>query len=114
MKDGGYVAKHLNAFNTIVTQLHSMGMKMEEDLCMNFLCSFPDSWDHLVMGISRTATMFKMDGMIASLIFEEIRRKGSKSTKEVLEIHRRSKEKGKKDMKYKSRSKYCGRFKSPS
>ena len=42
MGDGDSIAKHLNAFNIIVTHFISVGVKMDEkDNCMNFfvLCS---------------------------------------------------------------------------
>jgi hypothetical protein len=46
MGDGDSVVEHLNAFNTIVTQLILVGVKMdEEDHCMTLLCSFPISWE---------------------------------------------------------------------
>jgi hypothetical protein len=38
------VAEHLNEFNTIMTQLILVGVKMdEEDHCMTILCSLSDS-----------------------------------------------------------------------
>jgi hypothetical protein len=55
MGDGNSVARHMNTFNTIVTQMISVGVKMdEEDFSMTLLCSFPDSWDNLVMSIGIT------------------------------------------------------------
>jgi hypothetical protein len=47
-------------------------MKMEEkDLCMIFLCSLLDSWEHLVIAIESTTTKLKMEEVVALLLFEE-------------------------------------------
>lgn len=44
MEEGGSVREHLNAFNLLVAQLASSGVKIEEeDQCMTLLCSLPDS-----------------------------------------------------------------------
>jgi hypothetical protein len=41
---------HLNVFNTLVSQLISVDIKMEEeDKCITLLCSLLDSWDNLVV-----------------------------------------------------------------
>jgi hypothetical protein len=44
MSDGGSVTEHLNAFNTILSQLSFVDIKInEEEKCIILLCSFPDS-----------------------------------------------------------------------
>ena len=69
MKDGDSVAEHLNAFNTVVSQLASVDIKIsEEDKCITLLCSLPDSWDNLVMAISSTSSMLKLEDVVASLL----------------------------------------------
>jgi hypothetical protein len=46
MRDGDSVAEHLNAFNTVVSQLVSVETKIsDEDKCISLLCSLPNSWD---------------------------------------------------------------------
>ena len=50
MKDGDSVTEHLNAFNTVVSQLLSVDIKIsDEDKCISLLCSLLDSWDKLVI-----------------------------------------------------------------
>jgi hypothetical protein len=55
MEDGDSVTEHLNAFNTRVSQLISINITIvEEDKCITLLCSFPNSWDNLVVAIGST------------------------------------------------------------
>ena len=55
MEDGDSVTEHLNAFNTLVSQLGSINITIaEEDKCITLLCYFPDFWDNLVVAIGST------------------------------------------------------------
>eukprot|EP00253_Pinus_taeda_P023200 PITA_23200 len=74
MKDGDLVTEHLNAFNTVVSQLSSVDIKIsDEDKCISLLCSLPDSWDSLVIAIGNNATALQFDEIVSALLTEEIR-----------------------------------------
>jgi hypothetical protein len=75
MEDGDSVTKHLNAFNTLVSQLVPVNITIaEEDKCITLLCSLPNSWDNLVVAIgSTTKSTLKYEDVVASLLFEEMR-----------------------------------------
>jgi hypothetical protein len=77
MEDEDSMTEHLNAFNTLVSQLGSINiMIVEEDKCITLLCSLPDSWDNLVVAIgSTTQSTLKYEDVLASLLSEEMRRK---------------------------------------
>ena len=61
MKDGDLVTKHLNVFNTVVSQLLSVDIKiLDEDKCISLLCSLPDSWDSLVIAIGSNANSLQL------------------------------------------------------
>ena len=81
MEDGDSVTDHLNVFNTLVSQLVSVDIKMEEeDKCITLLCSLPDSWDNLVVAIgSSTKSALKFEDIVSSLLLEEMRRKSMES-----------------------------------
>lgn len=78
---------------------------------MTLLCSFPNSWDILLMAIGNTRKRSVLDEVVVVLLSKEMRKKVPEFAKETLPICRRSKEKGKK--REKGRSKSCGRSKSP-
>ena len=74
MRDGDLVAEHLNAFNTVVSQLVYVEIKISyEDKCISLLCSLPESWDSLVVAIGSNTTSLKFDEVVASLMSEEMR-----------------------------------------
>jgi hypothetical protein len=76
MRDGDSVAEHLNAFNTVVSQLVFVEIKIsDEDKCINLLCSLLDSWDSLVVAIGSNTTTLKFDEVVSSLLSEEMRQK---------------------------------------
>ena len=77
MENGDSMTKHLNVFNTLVSQLIYVDIKMEEeDKCITLLCYLPHSWDNLVVAIgSTTQPTLKFEDVVASLLSEETRRK---------------------------------------
>jgi hypothetical protein len=77
MEDGDFVTQHINAFNTLVSQLGSVNITIEEeDKCITLLCSFLDSLDNLVVAIgSATQYTLKYEDVVSSLLSEEMRRK---------------------------------------
>jgi hypothetical protein len=53
MKEGTKFVDHLNVFNTLLCQLTSMDVKIdEEDKAVTLLCSLPESWNHLITSIT--------------------------------------------------------------
>ena len=48
----------------------------EEDTCITLLCSFPDSWDNLVVAIGSTSqATLKFGEIVSSILLEKMRRK---------------------------------------
>ena len=70
VEDGAIMVDRLNAFNTLVSQLASINIKMdEEDKFIALLCYFPKSWDNLVVAIGNaTKFMSKSKDIVASLL----------------------------------------------
>jgi hypothetical protein len=91
MSDGISMTEHLNVFNTILSQLSSVDIKItEEEKCINLLCSFLDSWDSLVMAIECNTTTLALEDVVASLLSEEMRRNNMEGwTKDALVVRGR-------------------------
>jgi hypothetical protein len=76
MRYGDSVAEHLNSFNTTVSQLISVEIKIsDEDKCISLLCYFPDSWDSMVVAIGSNTNSLKFEEVVSSLLSEEMIRK---------------------------------------
>jgi hypothetical protein len=114
MRDGDSVAEHLNAFNTVVSQLVSIEIKIsDEDKCISLLCSLPDSWDSLVVAIGSNTTSLKFDEVVSSLLSEEMRQKNMEGqSTDALFARGRSQEINR-SKSSSGRSKSKGRSKSP-
>jgi hypothetical protein len=86
MEDGDYVTEHLNAFNTLVSQLVSVNITIaKEDKCITLLCSLLDSWDNLVVAIgSTTQSTLKYEDVVASLLSKEMRWKSMDGQAQML------------------------------
>ena len=81
MVEGGSIVDHLNEFNTITSQLSSVGTNFDEEIrALLILCSLPESWNSLVMDVNNFvpgSSMLKYDDVIDVVLSEETRRKTS-------------------------------------
>ena len=75
MDENDTVTEHLNVYNTLVSQITSIGIKMaKEDKCIIVLCSLSDSWDNLIVAISSSSqATLKFYEIVSSLLLEEMR-----------------------------------------
>ena len=114
MKDGDSVTEHLNAFNSVVSQLLSIDIKIsDEDKCISLLCSLPDSWDSLVIAIGSNATALQFDEIVSSLLTKEMRQKIMESQNDDALSVRRWSQNRNENKSSSGRSKSRGRSKSP-
>lgn len=79
MAEFGSIANHLDEFNTINSQLSSMGINFDEEIsALLIFCSLPKRWNGLVMtmtnSIPRSSTL-KFDDVINVILSEETHRK---------------------------------------
>ena len=76
MSEGGSVADHLNDFNTVTSQLSSVGVNFDDEVrALLFLCSFPESWNGLVITISNSvsgSSTLKFDDVFGAILSEEM------------------------------------------
>ncbi|KAH9329144.1 hypothetical protein KI387_001252 [Taxus chinensis] len=85
MQEGESVSSHLNDFWSIVNQLKLVNILFDDEMKeLLFLCSFPDSWENMVMVVDNATyatNILKFDDVVSIILNEEIRRK---STGELL------------------------------
>jgi len=79
MVEEGSIPKHVNEFNTITNQLHSIKIKFEDEVrALLLLCSLPDSWNSLVMEVSNSysdSNKLVFDDVVGILLSEDMHRK---------------------------------------
>jgi len=84
MSEGGFVADHLNEFNTVTSKLSSIGVTFDDEVrALLFLCSSPKIWNGLVMAISNSisgSNTLNFDDVFSEILSEEMRRKNSSET----------------------------------
>jgi hypothetical protein len=79
MSEGGFVADHLNEFNTVTNQISSIKVDFDDEVrALLIFCSLPESWNGLVMVVSNSVSgsnTSKFDDVVGVILSEEMRRK---------------------------------------
>ena len=76
MSEGGFVADHLNEFNTLTSQLSSIKANFDDEVrALLILCSLPKRWNILVMVVSNSvpsSNTLKFDDAVGVILSEEM------------------------------------------
>jgi hypothetical protein len=84
MSERGSVAYHLNEFNTITNQLSYVKVDFDDEVkALLILCSFPESWNGLVMAVNNYVSVsntLKFDDVVGVILSEEMRWKSTGET----------------------------------
>ncbi|KAK8921663.1 hypothetical protein KSP39_PZI019972 [Platanthera zijinensis] len=82
-REGSQMTEHLNLAQSIINQLESMKITLEDELqALMVLSSLPESWETLVVSLSNSAPdgVVTMEMVSGCLLNEELRRKDSGSS----------------------------------
>lgn len=115
MEEADSVTENINAFNIVISQLVSVNIDVtKEEMCVSMLCSFPNSWDGLVVVVRSNNTTLSIDDVVATLLSEDMHQKNTKgSTHNALMVRGRPIDRG--ELKsYGKKSKSRGKLKSRS
>jgi hypothetical protein len=98
MPKGGFVADHLNEFNTVTNQLSSIKVDFDDEVrALLILCSLPETWNGLVMVVSKFisgSNTLKFDDGVGAILSEEMRRKITGETSDnVLNMENKGRQK---------------------
>ena len=99
-REGVKVTEHLNNFQSVINQLATMNMKIEDEMqALLLLGSLPDNWETFVITVSNSAPngVLSMDNVKDNMMNEETKRKSSSSESSqvfVAENRGRGKSKG--------------------
>jgi hypothetical protein len=98
MSEGGFVAEHLNEFNTVTNQLSSVKVEFDDEVkAPLILCSFPERWNYLVMVLSNYVSgsnTLKFDDAVGVILSEEMRQKiAGETSGNVLNMENRGRKK---------------------
>jgi hypothetical protein len=76
MSEGGSIAYHLNEFNMVTNQLSSVKVDFDDEVrALLILCSFPESWNGLVMVVSNYVSgsnTLKFDDVVGVILSKEM------------------------------------------
>ena len=76
MSKGGFVADHLNEFNTVTNQLSYVKVDFDDEVrALLILCSLPERWNGLVMDVSNSVSgsnTLKFDDVVGVILSEEM------------------------------------------
>jgi hypothetical protein len=72
MSEGGFIADHLNKFNTFTNQLSSIGVNFDDDVRALLIL---ERWNGLVMDVSKfvsSSNTLKSDDVVGVILSEEM------------------------------------------
>ncbi|PKA57601.1 Retrovirus-related Pol polyprotein from transposon TNT 1-94 [Apostasia shenzhenica] len=78
MSEGANLLEHMNVFSKMISQFHSIEVKLQEkDVILLFLSLLPKSYNHLIITILYGKDTLKVEEVNATLLSNEVRNKQS-------------------------------------